>query len=92
MIGGKADAKSVAGVALGEASIKVAGGSSIKVPYFMWSKTVGATTHHALNYVVIHGERFVIVQVEASRPYTDAQIKWLTTKLELYEPTPPKTK
>ena len=69
----------------GEAVIGVEGGSSIRVPYFVWSRTVGTQTKHALMYSVVHGDGFVNVQVESSRPFTDQQLAWFTTKLRLLE-------
>lgn len=69
----------------GEAVIGVEGGSSIRVPYFVWSRTVGTQTKHALMYSVVHGDGFVNVQVESSRPFTKQQIAWFTTKLRLLE-------
>ena len=43
----------------------------------------GAVTHHALMYVVKHGGSFIYVQVESSHALSEAQVKWLTGKLEL---------
>jgi len=73
----------------GEATVKVEGGSGVKAPYFTWSKTAAGKTHYALMYVVVHGDYFINVQVEASRPLTKAQEQWFTTKLELLKLPPP---
>ena len=67
----------------GEAVIQVEEGSSIKVPYFTWSRTVGARTAYALMYSVIHGDHFITVQAEGSRPFSGRQLDWLTTNLNL---------
>lgn len=67
----------------GDAVIKVEDGSTVKVPYFTWSKTAAGKTHFALMYVVLHGDTFINVQVESTRPFSKAQEQWFTTKLEL---------
>jgi hypothetical protein len=72
----------------GEAVVTVTSGPSIKVPYFVWSKTVGTRTNYGLMYTVLHGDAFIAVQVVANRPFTKSQISWFTTKLELL-PIPP---
>jgi len=72
----------------GEAVIAVEGGASIKVPYFIWNKTVATRTNYGLMYSVIHGDWFIAVQVVSNRPFTKQQINWLTTKLELLEIPP----
>ncbi len=67
----------------GDATVKVAGGPSIKVPYYSWSMKKGAKTGYALMYVLIHGDAFVTVQVEGQRPFSKAQEAWFVSKLEL---------
>jgi hypothetical protein len=74
----------------GEAAVKVEGGPSQKAPYFTWSRTVGPKTHYALMYVLIHGDAFITVQAESSRPFSKAQEAWFTSKLELLQ-IPPET-
>jgi hypothetical protein len=73
----------------GEATVKVVDGATLKAPYFIWSTTKGAKTHHALMYVLIHGDSFITVQVESSRPLSPAQVAWFTNKLELLKLAPP---
>ena len=68
---------------IGDATIKVEDGPSQKVPYFSWSQAAKGKTHYALMYVVMHGDAFITVQVEGSRPFTKAQTEWFITKLEL---------
>jgi hypothetical protein len=70
----------------GEASIRLPDGATLKTPYYTWSQTVLGKTHYAMTYVVVHADAFVSVQAESSRPFTDAQLKWLSSKLELLEP------
>ncbi|MBN2081525.1 hypothetical protein JW859_04870 [bacterium] len=72
----------------GEAVIAVENGASIKVPYFIWSKTVATRTNYGLMYSVIHGDAFVAVQVVSNRPFTKQQISWFISKLELLEIPP----
>lgn len=72
----------------GEAVVIVEGGPSIKVPYFVWSKTAGTRTNYGLMYTVLHGDAFIAVQVVSNRPFTNSQISWFTSKLELL-PIPP---
>jgi hypothetical protein len=74
----------------GEATIKVEGGPSLKMPYFSWSTQKAGKTHHALMYVVMHGDAFITVQVESSKPFSKPQVEWFTTKLELTKISPPK--
>jgi len=75
----------------GEAVVTVENGPSIKVPYFIWSKTVGTRTNYGLMYTVLHGDAFIAVKVVANRPFTKSQISWFTAKLKLLEipPAPP---
>ena len=73
----------------GEATVKVVDGATLKAPYFIWSTTKGAKTHHALMYVLIHGDAFITVQVESSRPLSKAQEAWFASKLELLKSEPP---
>jgi hypothetical protein len=75
----------------GDAVVQVENGSSIKVPYFTWSRTVGTKTHYGLMYSVIHGDAFVTVQAESNRPFTKPQLTWFTTQLELNEIPEPDT-
>jgi len=72
----------------GEAVVTVENGPSIKVPYFIWSKTVGTRTNYGLMYTVLHGDAFIAVKVVANRPFTKSQIEWFTTKLKLVAPAP----
>jgi len=67
----------------GDAVVQVEEGASIKVPYFTWSRTVGVKTAYAMMYSVVHGDHFITVQVEGSRPFSNRQVEWFTTKLAL---------
>jgi hypothetical protein len=67
----------------GTATVKLPDGTKLSVPYYKWSKTAGAKTHYALAYKVLHGDGFINVQVEGSKPFSKAMEQWLTTKLEL---------
>lgn len=73
----------------GEAIVSVANGPSLKVPYYIWSATIGAKTRYALMYVLIHGDSFITVQVESGRPLNKTQEAWFTSKLELLKIAPP---
>ena len=70
----------------GQASIRLPGGKTRIVPYFAWDRTIGGRTHYALMYVTIHNGAFIAVQVEGSKPFSEAALKSLTTGLELTEP------
>lgn len=67
----------------GNATVKLPDGKTINVPYYTWSKTVGAKTHYALAYQVLHDGGFINVQAEGSKPFSKSVETWLTTKLEL---------
>ncbi len=67
----------------GNATVKTPDGKTLSVPYYTWSKTIGAKTHYALAYQVLHGGGFINVQAEGSKPFSKAVEQWLTTKLEL---------
>lgn len=73
----------------GEATLKVEGGPTMKTPYYSWTQTLHNKTGYALMYVVIHGDVFITVQAESSRPFTKAQETWFTAKLELLKPPSP---
>jgi hypothetical protein len=73
----------------GTATVKLPDGKTLSAPYYTWKKTVGATTHYALAYVVLHDSGFINVQVEGSKPFSKQLEQWLTTKLELL-PVPAK--
>ena len=70
----------------GSATIQGADGKPLTVPYFTWQTTVGGKTHYALMYVVLHEGAFIQVQVEGTRSFSNKQIEWFTTKLELAPP------
>jgi len=53
------------------------------VPYYTWEQTLGGHTHHALMYVVKHGDAFIYVQVESNNGLSKAQEAWMASKLEL---------
>lgn len=72
-------------MAAGQATIQVQGSDPLSIPYFSWAQTSRGKTHYALTYVVIHGEAFIHVQVEANQPFTEQQLDWFTTKLTLLE-------
>ena len=67
----------------GNAAVKLPGGGTLSVPYYTWSKTVGVKTHYALAYQVLYDGGFINVQAEGSKPFSKANLQWLTTKLEL---------
>ena len=67
----------------GNASVKMPDGTTLAVPYYKWSKSIGVKTHYALAYKVLHGDGFINVQVEGSRPFSKQIEGWVTTKLEL---------
>jgi hypothetical protein len=70
----------------GQAIVKLGSGQTRSVPYFSWSRSIGDKTHYALMYVTIHNGAFIAVQVEGSRPFGEASISALTSKLELLDP------
>ncbi|MCC7476883.1 hypothetical protein IT575_00365 [bacterium] len=70
----------------GKASVKLAGSAkSISVPYYKWSQKVGAQTAYALMYIALHQDGLIYVQAESRKPFTAAQEKWFTTRLELLD-------
>ena len=70
----------------GQASVKLGDTrKSLKVPYYTWSQTVGGQTAYALMYLVMHKDGFIYVQAESKQPFSTAQEKWFTTRLELLE-------
>lgn len=66
----------------GEATVK-SGKSSLKIPFYTWQQNVLGQTHHALMYVVKHGEAFIYVQVESNKALSKEQQQWMASKLEL---------
>jgi len=66
----------------GDAVVK-SGKASVKVPYYTWKQELLGQTHHALMYVVKHGDSFIYVQVESNKDLSKAQQQWMATKLEL---------
>lgn len=70
----------------GQATVKLPGeGKSTSVTYFKWSQKVGGQTAYALMYLVLHTDGFIYVQAESRQPFSAAQEKWFTSKLELLE-------
>ena len=66
----------------GEASVK-SGKAAVKIPYYTWEQNVLGQTHHALMYVVKHGDAFIYLQVESNKALTKQQQQWMASKLEL---------
>ena len=69
----------------GLATVTGVEGKTFKIPCYSWSQTIGLKTAHALTYVVLHGSSFIHVQVESSRPLAQADLIWVTSKLELLD-------
>jgi hypothetical protein len=66
----------------GEAAVK-SGKASVKIPYYTWQQNVLGQTHHALMYVVKHGEAFIYVQVESNKELSKQQQQWMASNMEL---------
>ncbi len=69
---------------VGKASVKLGDTrKTLNVPYYKWSQKVGSQTAYALMYLVLHKDGFIYVQAESRQPFSSAQEKWFTTRLEL---------
>ena len=72
--------------ATGKASVKLGDTrKTLSVPYYKWSQKVGSQTAYALMYMLMHKDGFIYVQAESKQPFTSAQEKWFTTRLELLD-------
>jgi hypothetical protein len=66
----------------GAATVK-SGAATVTIPYYTWEQSVLGRTHHALMYVVKHGDAFIYVQVESNKALPKTQQAWMASKLEL---------